>query len=80
MAKEQEQFNAETPIKFNGGLIRLLDDGITLTQEKQCKNLAAVDMKPANSTSSRGAIRALLTPKDQYVAQRARGAYIASVC
>jgi len=31
-------------------------------------------------TSSRGTIRTALTPKDQYIAQRARGAYIASVC
>ena len=64
MAKEREKFTAETPIKFNGGLIQLLEDGIALTQEKQCKNLAAVDIKPANSTSSRGAVRTLLMLKD----------------
>ena len=33
----------------------------------------------ATSTSTRGATRTL-TPKEQYVAQRARGAYVASVC
>jgi hypothetical protein len=80
MAKEREQFTAATPIKFNGGQIRLLDDGIALTQEKQCKNLAVVKMALSNSTSSRGVTRSLLAPKDQYVAQRARGAYVASVC
>jgi len=34
----------------------------------------------ADSTSSRGVTRGLLTLKDQYIAQRARGAYIALVC
>lgn len=33
----------------------------------------------STSISSRGAIRQNLSPKDQYVAQRARGAYIASI-
>lgn len=37
-------------------------------------------MKPITSTSSRGAVHTLLTPKDQYITQRARGAYIVSVC
>jgi hypothetical protein len=32
------------------------------------------------TTSSRGIVRTALTPKDQYIAQRARGAYIASIC
>jgi hypothetical protein len=39
-----------------------------------------VNITPADSTSFRGVTRGLLTPKDQYIAQRARGAYIASIC
>jgi hypothetical protein len=31
MAKEREQLTADTPLKFNGGLIQLVLDGITLT-------------------------------------------------
>ena len=31
-------------------------------------------------TSSRGKIRKAVTPKDQYIAQRARAAYIATMC
>jgi hypothetical protein len=43
--------------------------------------LSIVNIKESSSTtSSRGTVRTALTPKDQYVAQRARGAYIASVC
>jgi hypothetical protein len=55
-------------------------DGITLTQERQCKNLKPVSDKETDTTSSRGIVRQNLSTKEQYVAQRARGAYIASVC
>lgn len=34
---------------------------------------------PIDLTSSRGQVRTAVTPKDQYIAQRARGAYIATV-
>ena len=79
MAKECEQLTVDTPLKFNGGLIQLVSDGITLTQERQCKNLSPISTKLATSTGLRGATRTL-TLKDQYIAQRARGAYIALVC
>jgi hypothetical protein len=80
LAKDREQLTADTPLKFNGGLIQLLPDGsINLTQEKQCNNLSTISQKTATSTGTRGVTRTL-TPKDQYIAQRARGAYIASVC
>ena len=64
MAKEQEQFTAEKPIKFNGGIIELLFNGITLTQECQCKNLSMISIKFTASTSNKGVIYTLLTPKD----------------
>jgi len=37
-------------------------------QKRQCKNLSVVNTILADSTSSRGVIRDLLTPKDQYIA------------
>ena len=37
-------------------------------------------MKAIDLTSSRGEICKVATLKDQYIAQRARGAYIATVC
>ena len=49
-------------------------------QKRQYKNLSVVNTTLADSTSSRGVTRGLLTLKDQYIAQRARGAYIALVC
>jgi len=79
MAKERETLTLENPLKFNGGLIQLLQDGsITLTQKRQAENLSEVSTKSATSNGTRAT--KTLTPKEQYIAQRARGAYIASVC
>ena len=80
LAKDRDQLTPDKPIKFNGGLIRTDADGITLTQERQCENLKPVEANPTTTTSSRGVVRNGLSTHDQYVAQRARGAYIASVC
>ena len=78
--KEREQLTPEHPIKFNGGIIRQQDHIITLTQERQCQNLTLVNPKETvTTTSSRGTIRTALILKDQYIAQQARGAYIASI-
>ena len=56
------------------------NSSIRLTQERQCQNLRLVTTQSIDLTSSRGEIRKAVTPTDQYVAQRARGAYIATVC
>lgn len=66
--KPREQLTDNHSIKFNGGLVTLRDGDITLTQERQCENIGTINSKEAKSL------------KDQYVAQRARGAYVASVC
>jgi hypothetical protein len=80
-AKEREKLTLTTPIKFNGGQITLnIDGSIIFDQTRQCENLSLVNLKSVDITSSRADIRKAVTPKDQYVAQRARGAYIASVC
>jgi len=69
-AKERERLTTATPIKFNGGIIKLANGtsptsyDITLTQERQCKNLSIIIAKPAISKSSRGIERTALTPKD----------------
>jgi hypothetical protein len=80
LAKERERLTFDNDLKFNGGVIHASDTGITLTQVRQCKNLKIVSNKNTTTTSSRGAVRQNLTIKDQYIAQRARGAYISSVC
>jgi len=79
LAKEREKLTAETPLKFNSAIIQLVSDGLTLTQERQCANLSTVTTRTETSTRTRGNT-CNLSPKEQYIAQRARGAYVASVC
>jgi hypothetical protein len=80
LAKDKKQLTSSTPIKFNSGQIELQNNSILLTQERQCQNLKLVALKAINLTSSKGEVHQAITPKDQYVAQKARGAYIATVC
>ena len=53
---------------------------IILTQDRHCKALGLIGTGTVDLTSSRGVIRKAITPKGQYIAQRARGAYIATLC
>jgi hypothetical protein len=79
-SKKREKLTSTTPIKFNDGLISLSDNSLLLTQPKQFDQIRLIDVKtPIDLISSRGEIRKMITPKDQYIAQRARGAYIATV-
>ena len=81
MTKERTYLTPKTPIKFNGTLIQLaLSGDIILSQETRVGGISLVKNHEASTTSSRGIIRAKLSPKEQYVAQRARGAYLASIC
>ena len=48
-----------------------------LIKRGNVKSLRVVTSKtPVDLVSSRGQIRTVVTPKDQYIAQRAHGAYI----
>ncbi len=81
LAKNREKLTHNTSIKFNRSYIRLADDNsLFLSQEKQCQCLHLVAVKePVDLVSSHGKIRKAVTPKDQYITQRARGVYIAIV-
>jgi hypothetical protein len=80
ISKDRESLAQDRPIKFNGGLIELLPTGdLLLTQEAQCKNLSLVGTGTSSTTSARGITRKDLSMRKQYIAQRARGAYIASI-
>ena len=80
LAKEKEKFTPNIPIKFNRGYIKQKKDLIALTQECQCQNLKLVIMKAVDLTSFRGEVCKAVTLKDQYIAQRAKGAYIIIIC
>jgi hypothetical protein len=80
LSKEREQLTESHPLKFNGGNITLEREGsIVLNQERQCGNLQLVQPKATDLVGIRGGIRKGVSTKDQYIAQRARGAYIATV-
>ena len=79
-AKDREKLTDSTHIKFNGGFITQHENSITLTQERHCQNLGIVLPGGVDLTSSQGVVRKMVRTKDQYVAQRARGSYIATVC
>ena len=81
MTKERTHLILETPIKFNGTMIRLAPSrDIMLTQETRVGSISLVKNHDASTTSSRGIVREKLSSREQYVAQRARGAYTASIC
>jgi len=67
-AKPKRMLSPESPFDFNGA--KLMMEGVStlyLSQKKQGEKLATIDLK----TSDRA---------QKYVEQRARGAYIASIC
>ena len=66
-AKPKEVLEVDKPLIFNGGIVSLDGDCLILRQKGQGKRLEVIDAK-------------VPTAKQQYVEQRARGAYIASIC
>jgi hypothetical protein len=81
-SKKREKLNLITSIKFNDELIFLADENnsLLLTQSKQFDQIRLIDVKISiDLISSRDEIRKMITFKDQYIAQRARDAYIATI-
>lgn len=66
-AKPKTKLSHENPLEFNGTKLQLTDTSITMTQKGQLAQLSLVDHK------------AITAPHD-YVSQRARGAYVATIC
>jgi hypothetical protein len=66
-AKPKITLEENTPIDFNGGRIRKDGDNIILTQKGQANQLRTINTDEEDAPQ-------------QYIAQRARGAYIASIC
>ncbi|KAF1357358.1 hypothetical protein EJ07DRAFT_128845 [Lizonia empirigonia] len=66
-AKPKERLSEELPLEFNGCTLTLRKDTIQLTQKGQGANIDIIDPKAADRAQ-------------RYMEQRARGAYIASIC
>jgi hypothetical protein len=70
MAKPKEELSAENILIFNGCILKKRPDGgLSIVQKEQGKKITLVD------TTGKGG-----DPLQAYVQQRARGAYIASIC
>ena len=81
MGKDREKLTSSTPLKFNGTRITRSDDGsIEMKTASRVGGVEFIQPHVSTSTSARGVVREKFPPKDQYVAQRARGAYAASIC
>jgi hypothetical protein len=83
MIKAREQLTSDNLLKFNGTRIERVDsnDTIYFRQETHIQGIQLINS--AESTiiiSARGKVRIKLTSREQYVAQRAREAYLASIC
>ena len=78
-AKPRDQLTSDSPIKFNGCTISRYNSEVHISQAIYNKNLQLVSNQSADLVSSRGTVRRNVSPTDQYVAQRARGAYLATL-
>jgi hypothetical protein len=80
-AKKRKHFTVSQLIKFNGCTIHFTNKStITVNQKNQCNNLVTVSEKLISATSFKSITRANFSFYDQYVAQRAKEAYIALMC
>ena len=79
LAKDRDQFTSKHSFKFNGAYIKQEGNSFHLNQDRLCKNLRLVAFRPSDLTSARGVVRKEVKFEDQYVAQRARGAYIVTL-
>jgi hypothetical protein len=84
MFKKREMLIIFISIKFNDEIISLIEiiskNNLSLTQLKQFDQIQLINLSiSVDLISSRNQIRKMMTSKDQYVAQRAREAYIATM-
>lgn len=81
MSKDRDHLTIDKSIKFNGAMIELeLNGDVTLKQKTHIAGISLVTKSEASTVSTRGVICTKLSPKEQYVAQRVRRAYVASIC
>lgn len=80
ITKDWEYFTSTKSIKFNKAQIKLDSNGIVLTKKSHVGGIFLVTKHDADSTSLSEITKKKLSLKEQYLAQRARRAYIVFVC
>lgn len=80
MTKKRVCFLPKTPIKFNNTWILLApNEDIMLSQKTRVRSISLIKDHKTSTTSSREVVYINLSPKEQYIAQQARRAYLASI-
>ncbi len=82
MIKTREQLISNNSLKFNDTRIERSEDGtIYFRQETHIQDIQLINSAESTIiTNARGKVRIKLTFRKQYVTQRAREAYLASIC
>jgi hypothetical protein len=80
MIKSRDNLESNFSLKFNETIIERQESSIYLRQISQSDHLQLIKDVDIAIINSRDKIRLALISKKQYVAQRARDAYVASIC
>jgi hypothetical protein len=80
MIKSRNNLESNFSLKFNDTIIERQENDIYLKQNSQFDHLQLIKNVDIAIISFRDKIRFALISKKQYVAQRARDAYVASIC
>jgi hypothetical protein len=80
MTKSRNHLDPNSSLKFNDTIIERQENDIYLRQISQSDHLQLIRNVDIAIISSRNKVRPALISKEQYVAQRARSAYVASIC
>jgi len=72
LSKPLEKLTVQTPLTFNGGLIKFTKINNKLNLRKKGRPVSRIKTVPISADKR--------SEKNEYVAQRARGAYIATIC
>ncbi len=82
MTKTREQLTFENSLKFNDTRIERIDpnEAIYFRQETHIQDIQLIQSIDTIITSARGKMRTKLITREQYVTQRARDAYLTSIC
>jgi hypothetical protein len=80
MIKSRDKLDLNFSLKFNNTIIERQENDIYFRQISRSDHLQLIQNINIAITSFRSKIRLALISKEQYVTQRARDAYVASIC
>ena len=79
LAKNRDQFTFKHFFKFNDAYIKQEGNSLHLNQNRLCKNLRLVTLKPSDLTSARDVMKKKVKFENQYVTQKTKNAYITTL-